>query len=391
MPDLAKQPEKTNRPNPSAYWQQRLTSWDPVMTPSAIIGMLVVIGIIFLPVGITMLFGANSLYNNKIQYGGTGTSAAFASSCSTSSSTNCDVTFTIDADIDGPLYLYYEITNYYQNNIKYSSSVNWNQMMGQSVDQADLGTKCDPATTVKDSTNNIDLTLSPCGLIASSFFTDIFQFKPSANTANLKIATDDIIGPLDQSLFQQPEGFVKKPSSCTQQGAATCTAAGYPVGCATDNDCTSNGLSVGCGCFADANGQQWVYYYPKNDVTQYLYETYPDNISPLDGVTDPHFMNWMNIAALPTFRKLYGKIDGSFKNGQTLTFTIDSTYDVSNFSGTKSLVLSATGALGVKNPGLGVTYIVSGSIMILFAVIFFVKHETNPRPLGSPKELNWIR
>lgn len=56
-------------------------------------------------------------------------------------------------------------------------------------------------------------------------------------------------------------------------------------------------------------------------------------------VTDPRFINWMRIAALPTFRKLWGKIETSIQPGNyTLTitnsmFNIIIDYDISNFNG----------------------------------------------------------
>lgn len=396
MPELTKKPEKSERPSPSAYWQQRLTSWDPVFTPFSVISMLVIIGIVFLPVGVTMLFGANSLYTQAIQYGGVGTEASILTDCT--DGLGCDLNFTIDMNIDGPLYLYYEISNYYQNNIKYSSSVNWNQMMGKTdVSQSDLGTSCDPATTTTDNANSA-LTLNPCGLIAKSYFTDAFSASVPSGTSNsfnqVEMSTDEITGPLDQSLFRQPDGF----KSASYTGSA-CTSSTQTL---TAAQCSADLGTPYCKCYLDA-GKKYVFYYPDDDTTEYLYETYAGLVSPLEGVTDPRFMNWMNIAALPKFRKLYGKMEGTYKQGDQIKISVSypvgipgvpnsgTGYDVDQFKGTKSVVLSARGALGVKNRGLGVTYIVSGACMIVMALVFFVKHEVSPRPLGSAALLNWTR
>jgi len=40
------------------------------------------------------------------------------------------------------------------------------------------------------------------------------------------------------------------------------------------------------------------------------------------GVTNEHFIVWMRTAGLPTFRKLYGKIDQDLPAGTQLSFAI---------------------------------------------------------------------
>ena len=94
--------------------------------------------------------------------------------------------------------------------------------------------------------------------------------------------------------FKQPSGFK------------------YVVVSDTSVTCESVGLSSGCKVHYDDDGTQYLYYYPDDDTVQYLYESYPDQISPIDGVTDEHFIVWMKIASLPTFRKLYGIKNNAF-------------------------------------------------------------------------------
>lgn len=371
---LSKPKEKDLRPSPNPYWQQRLYSWDPVMTPFTVVIMLVVVGLIFLPIGVTMLFSANNLYDKSIQYGGTGTADGIATDCADG---NCQISFTLTEDTKGSLNLYYGLENYYQNNIKYSTSVSWAQMMGGFPTEAELETACDPILT------NGTRTYSPCGLIAYSFFTDSFSIDPSSTvlgvaSSALTLSFSDITGSIDKSLFKQPDGFVSVPVA-----PGTCVLSTLP--------CAAYNLQANCLCYTEPapSTKEWLYWYPNEATTDYLYESYPGLISPLDGVTDPHFMNWMNIAALPNFRKLYGVIQGNFHAGDVLVFNVQSSYDVTPFSGTKSLALSATGSLGVSNPGLGITYIVTGAICVFTALLFLMKYEFNPRPLGSPALLNW--
>jgi hypothetical protein len=122
---------------------------------------------------------------------------------------------------------------------------------------------------------------------------------------------------------------------------------------------------------------------------QYLYETYPNQISPLKGVTDEHFIVWMRTAGLPTFRKLYGKIDSDFTKGAILHFSIDQNFDVDSFDGGKALVISTMGPFGGKNPFLGVAYIVVGSISLVLGVLFGIKHKLSPRAPGDASKLHW--
>lgn len=97
-------------------------------------------------------------------------------------------------------------------------------------------------------------------------------------------------------------------------------------------------------------------------------------------MTDEHFIVWMRTAGLPNFRKLWGKVEGDESaDTPTLaagTYYVDimNKYKVSDFSGTKSFVLSTTNMLGGRNYFLAVCYIVVGALCIVFAVIFFVAY-----------------
>ena len=70
-------------------------------------------------------------------------------------------------------------------------------------------------------------------------------------------------------------------------------------------------------------------------------------------MTNEHFIVWMRTAGLPSFRKLYGKIDGNFKAGDKLVFNITANYEVRSFDGKKTLVISQNGEFGGQNPYLG--------------------------------------
>jgi hypothetical protein len=148
-------------------------------------------------------------------------------------------------------------------------------------------------------------------------------------------------------------------------------------------------LFLDCKDYTDSDGQTWKYWYPSDATVQYLYESYPMVVSPIEGVENEHFIVWMRTAGLPTFRKLYGKIHDSLKKGDVLTFQVISNFEVDSFGGSKSLVLSNLGEFGGKNSFLGISYIVVGSISLLLGLLFALKQLISPRQLGDTRYLGW--
>lgn len=138
--------------------------------------------------------------------------------------------------------------------------------------------------------------------------------------------------------------------------------------------CADSGLPSSCKQYCDSSNTCYNFYYPSDSTVQYLYESYPGVISPIDGVTDEHFIVWMRTASLPTFRKLYGRISGPFTSGQTIIFDIVANYEVKSFGGTKSLLLSSVGSFGGKNRFIGEMLLSSGVIFLIFGVLVAVYH-----------------
>lgn len=88
---------------------------------------------------------------------------------------------------------------------------------------------------------------------------------------------------------------------------------------------------------------------------------------------------WMRTAALPTFRKLYGKIEVDLKANQTITVTIENNYNTYEFGGKKKLVLSTASWLGGKNDFLGLAYLTVGGLCFFLAAAFTVIYLVKPR------------
>lgn len=125
--------------------------------------------------------------------------------------------------------------------------------------------------------------------------------------------------------------------------------------------------------------------------------TFPNTIttSPFTGedlsdVEDEDLIVWMRTAALPNFRKLYRRIEGTtLFAGDMLEFNISNVYNVHPFDGEKYLVLSTTSSLGGKNEFIGISYIMFGIVSWLFSGVFFAKTKISGRRLGDMSYLNW--
>lgn len=91
----------------------------------------------------------------------------------------------ISEKLPGPLYVYYELDNFYQNHRKYVKSRSYHQLLGNYLEKASDLLDCDPVSQVKDLWPHQRISFSgkqmdpedqaiPCGLIAKSIFNDDF-------------------------------------------------------------------------------------------------------------------------------------------------------------------------------------------------------------------------
>lgn len=88
---------------------------------------------------------------------------------------------------------------------------------------------------------------------------------------------------------------------------------------------------------------------------------------------------WMRTAALPSFRKLYGRIEEDLDADDVIVVHLKNNYNTYSFGGKKKLVLSTSSWLGGKNDFLGVANLFVGTFCILISIIFLLLHMKNPR------------
>jgi len=81
-----------NRPKDDAFHQQRLKTWQPILSPMNVIIIFLAIGIIFIPTGIALNGASNSIYEDTVTYDGVDikTTAPGPNTCLTGN-TGCEV------------------------------------------------------------------------------------------------------------------------------------------------------------------------------------------------------------------------------------------------------------------------------------------------------------
>ncbi|KAJ3315759.1 hypothetical protein HDU76_002111 [Blyttiomyces sp. JEL0837] len=355
---------RTKRPANTAFKQQRLKAWQPILTPKTVLPAFFAIGAVFIPLGVGLYLASDKVVQVGFDY----------TSCNSGSQWNyqypvvqasydpttkiCTIYFNIDNDMNGPVFMYYRLSNFYQNHRRYVKSFDSNQLANK-LGTGSPGSNCNPISNPSSQvagtynwTTTIDSSaqIYPCGLIANSFFTDDISDLYEVANPNITIHFEEngIAWPSDSAKYLKSD-LANHPNLSTLV---------YPP-------------------------PQWVKGFPGKDYSKgYNAANFPD-ISQMQ-----RLQVWMRPAGLPNFRKLWGRRDGSVPAAEYM-IKITQNFDVSTYGGTKSIVISTVSVLGGKNPFLGSAYIAVGVICWVLGLMFLLRHMIKPRKLGDYTYLSW--
>ncbi|KDQ33719.1 hypothetical protein PLEOSDRAFT_1091617 [Pleurotus ostreatus PC15] len=380
--DIKKEKGGWRRPANTAFKQQRLKAWQPILTPKTVLPTFFIISVLFAPIGGLLIWGSSMVSEITIDYTGcenlqssTPQSLSFtvvpsdkysyhlraADSSAASRVTppqyaritdsnapvgeqdQCILRFDIPADMSHTVLLYYKMTNFYQNHRRYVKSFDSDQLKGKAVSIKDLrDSDCKPLDV--DSNGKA---IYPCGLIANSLFNDTFSdltLIPESDGANFTYAfsSDNIAWPGEHKKYTNKPDY--DPSAIVP---------------------------------------------PPNWQKRFPDGYNESNIPRL--ADDQHFQNWMRTAGLPTFTKLYGRNDNDNLPRGRYEMRINTNYPVQTYKGTKSIVISTVAWIGGKNSFLGWAYVAASGVFMLLAILGLARHLIKPRKLGDMSQLSWNR
>jgi len=203
----------SKRPANTAFKQQRLKAWQPILTPKAVLPTLFLVGLLFAPIGALIVWGSGKVTTITLDYTqcdsqaptgsnfesmpaglynydlATGSSSAVTntpqwifsndSSRPIGQRAQCQIDFQVPYNLGPHVFLYYKLTNYYQNHRRYVQSFDADQLRGKYRSANDLdGGNCKPITSRNGKP------VYPCGLIANSVFNDTFPSVTLLNPTN---------------------------------------------------------------------------------------------------------------------------------------------------------------------------------------------------------------
>uniref|UniRef100_A0A3P9I659 Cell cycle control protein n=2 Tax=Oryzias latipes TaxID=8090 RepID=A0A3P9I659_ORYLA len=329
MTSMKEEGNYANRPSNTAFTQQRLPAWQPMLSAGVVIPGFLLIGLAFIGIGVGLLITSRSIQVLELDYTGTETSSpCYQCTMSNQSNCVCKLSFSIGTLFKGPVFFYYGLTNYFQNQRKYGVSKDFNQLIGDVSYFKSPSSDCQPYQRVNGKP------IVPCGAIANSMFNDTFKLYQIINGKEELVPFDGkgIAWWTDYNIkYRNPDYTPLKNAFNDTEKPVFWTKPAYEL---DTSDASNNGF------------------------------------------INQDFLVWMRRAALPNFRKLYRRItEGNYKDGLpagNYSLEISYNYPVISFEGTKKVTFSNVSWMGGQNEFLGIAYLVIGSMCVVMSVVMLI-------------------
>lgn len=355
--------EKSHRPPNNAFRQQRLKSWQPIITPRTVLPLFFTVGAIFALFGGLLIWASEEIQEVMLDYTTCGLDApvntfadiptkgveyhfkhkaepSFLPQWSRNQNgSQCTLRFDVPTEMNGPIFIFYRLTNFYQNHRRYVLSYNEQQIEGEAQTKEDLQQKGDCKPLIYDEETNKPY--YPCGLIANSLFNDTFTKELTGvnNTPSIPFTNQGIAWPSDRDRFQKTKynyTDVVPPPNWKES---------FPDGYTEEN-------------FPDVH--EW-----------------------------EEFQNWMRTAGLPTFSKLVLRNDTTSITPGSYEISVNLNFNTTIYGGKKYFLVSTRSVIGGRNDFLGIGYCVIAGIALLMGVAFLTQQIIRPRRLGDHAYLSW--
>ena len=229
--------------------------------------ILFVVGVVFIPLGVVCMMANKRVVEVSRRYDNDPACEAEFFATSEERATmrqtdgrgvQCSVNVMVPQTMKAPVFVYYELDNFYQNHRRYVKSRSDDQLRGEPVS----GSTCAPELERVNATTGEKTTINPCGLMAWSYFNDTYAV--AVDGESIAVNETDIAWRSDLK---------------------------YKFTDATTNAHNDDVATRGGGAVAGSPS------------------------------VDEYFVVWMRTAALSDFRKLWGRIETDIPRGRLSPWT----------------------------------------------------------------------